>query len=167
MHPPDCHRHVPPGRILTSCLNYLLSVMNDSVVHEQPRRLTVHLPPRAHKSCALCKSDFLIPVPTLNTDGNDQLLVTRCAPCRKCSKCSKCCKVKKTKHFKRERHSAGNMFYKTCATCHFIIRARFQHRSPSTARPVLCSIEKQLRDDWRTAVRIRTTQWLPEQALIG
>jgi len=81
----------------------------------QRARLTLRLPPRAHKRCALCQSDFVVPLPLPNANENDDPSVIRCAPCRRSEKCSKCRKVKKRKHFRKE--SGHSDFYKTCASC--------------------------------------------------
>ena len=74
--------------------------------------LTLRLPPRAHKTCALCEQRYIVPLSNLN--DNQDPATMRCTPCQKHEKCSRCCKIKKIKHFKKER---SNNLYKTCGGC--------------------------------------------------
>ena len=82
--------------------------------HVNNNAVTLRVPARAQKTCALCRSVFHASVP-LPLPKNNNPSAMRCAPCRRREKCSRCNKIKKKKHFKKE--SEPNRFYKTCAGC--------------------------------------------------
>jgi hypothetical protein len=55
-------RSVSLGEHTATSLNEIPSVMNEAVHEGQQGSLTLRLPPRAHETCTLCKSNFVIPV---------------------------------------------------------------------------------------------------------
>jgi hypothetical protein len=93
--PGDATRHIakstPSCTPLTASTTVsILSVMNDAVQHEtQECCRTLRVPPCEHKTCTICISDFIIPVPLRNTNDDDDRQAPRCAPCRICEKCNR------------------------------------------------------------------------------
>ena len=61
---------------------------------DEERALTIRIPPRIRHICALCRTDYLLP---LAGDQSD-----RCRPYQKSEKCSSCKKIKKKKRFRKE-----------------------------------------------------------------
>lgn len=81
--------------------------------------LTIRIPPRTHRICALCRADYIVPL------AGDQS--ERCRPCQKSEKCSRCKKIKKKKRFRTE--NGTETLYKTCCDCRKNVTARtFQKR---------------------------------------
>lgn len=72
--------------------------------------LTIRIPPRKHRICALCNNDYVVP---LSDDPANPS--TRCRPCQKCERCTKCKKIKKKKRFRKE--NRPNVLNKTCSDC--------------------------------------------------
>jgi hypothetical protein len=74
--------------------------MSSNSAHEgdPASRLTVRLPRRAQKTCALCRSVFIthLSIPVSN-ESHSQMAV-RCIPCRRLEQCSSCHKMKKRKN---------------------------------------------------------------------
>ena len=67
----------------------------------QWRRHQWIFPPHARKTCALCKSDFVISLPLPNE--NDMPSAMWCASCQRSEKCFKHRgRIKKRRHFKKE-----------------------------------------------------------------
>jgi hypothetical protein len=72
--------------------------------------LTIRIPPRIHRICALCNADYIVLL-----SENPTMPSTRCPPCQKSERCSGCKKIKKRKHFRKDRNL--DSLYKTCKHC--------------------------------------------------
>lgn len=127
---PECLKVVPrtPRRWDSRREMCRLCAMNAAENEGHRRaRLTLRLPPRAHKTCTLCLQNFVVPLATLDENGDPSR--TRCAPCQKREKCTTCCKLKKRKHFRK---GDRIQLYKTCNSCRDRVMARV-HRKRAQA----------------------------------
>lgn len=113
---PACRAHVPStGDHWNSDRDLCVTCADQQPPNDNQTRLTVTIPAHVHKTCSLCRKDFLALAAPATVGSDVSSSATRCESCKKSERCSVCKCIKKWRHFRKSRNN--NALFKSCQTC--------------------------------------------------